>query len=300
MKNNSIKGVVFAVLAAIFYSINVPFSKLLLTYVPETLMASFLYLGAGIGVSFMYLFKFKKETKSDRLVKNDIPYTIGMVILDILAPIFLMFGIKKGTASNASLLGNFEIVATTLIALFIFKEKVSIKLWVGIIFILLSCSVLSFIDVSTFQFSIGSLFVLLATLCWGLENNCTKKISNKSTYQIVIIKGLCSGAVSFIISMILKEQIPSFKYILLALLLGFVAYGLSIFTYIRAQSYIGASKTSAFYSIAPFIGVALSFIFLREKISYLYIIALIIMIIGMIFVVLEVLAKKHQHNCEAK
>ncbi len=293
MKNNSIKGVVFAVLAAIFYSINVPFSKLLLTYVPETLMASFLYLGAGIGVSFMYLFKFKKETKSDRLVKSDIPYTIGMVILDILAPIFLMLGINKGTASNASLLGNFEIVATTLIALLIFKEKVSIKLWIGILFILISCSVLSFSDVSTFQFSIGSLFVLLATLCWGLENNCTKKISNKSTFQIVIIKGLCSGAGSFIISMILKEQIPNFKYILLALLLGFVAYGLSIFTYIRAQSYIGASKTSAFYSIAPFIGVVLSFIILKEKISYMYVIALIIMMIGMTFVVLDVLVKKH-------
>lgn len=296
MKNNAIKGVVFAVLAALFYSINVPISKLLLTYIPETMMASFLYLGAGIGVSFIYLFRFKAESKSDRLVKSDIPYTIGMVVLDILAPIFLMLGINKGTASNASLLGNFEIVATTLIALLIFKEKVSFKLWIGILFILISCSVLSFRDVTTFQFSIGSLFVLLATLCWGLENNCTKKISNKSTYQIVMIKGLCSGAGSFIISMILKEQIPEFKYIIFSMLLGFVAYGLSIFTYIRAQRYIGASKTSAFYAIAPFIGVGLSFVILKEQINYMYIIALMIMIIGIIFVVLDVLLKKHQHS----
>ncbi len=295
MKDKSIKGVILAIFAALFYSINIPFSKLLLTYVPETLMASFLYLGAGIGVSFIYLFKFKSEDKSNRLIKSDLPYTIGMVILDILAPIFLMIGINKGTASNASLLGNFEIVSTTLIALLIFKEKISKKLWIGIFFIIISCSVLSFSDASTFQFSIGSLFVIFATLCWGFENNCTKKISNKSTFQIVTIKGLCSGIGSFIISMILKEQIPEFKYIILTLLLGFVAYGLSIFTYIKAQKYIGAAKTSAFYSIAPFIGVGLSFIFLKEKIGYMYIIALIIMAIGILFVVLDVLVKKHKH-----
>jgi len=295
MKNDSIKGVIFAVLAALFYSINIPFSKLLLTHISETFLASFLYLGAGIGVLIMYLFKFKTEPKSDRLMKSDIPYTIAMVVLDIFAPILLMLGVNMGTASNASLLGNFEIVATTLIALLIFKEKVSLKLWIGILLIVISCSVLSFVDESSFQFSIGSMFVLLAALCWGLENNCTKKISNKSTYQIVTIKGLCSGAGSFIISLILQESIPEFKYIVLSMLLGFVAYGLSIFTYIRGQKYIGAAKTSAFYSIAPFIGVGLSFLLLKEKINYMYIIALVIMIIGMIFVILDVLLKKHKH-----
>ncbi len=292
MKNNSIKGVIFAILAAVFYSINVPFSKLLLVNVSETLMASFLYFGAGLGVSIMYLFTYKKEQKKDHLGKNDIIYTVGMVILDILAPIFLMFGINKGTASNASLLGNFEIVATALIALFIFKEKVSSKLWIGIIFILISCSLLSFSNEGTFQFSLGSIFVLLATICWGLENNCTKKISNKSTYQIVMIKGLCSGIGSFIIAMIFKEHIPEPKYIILTMLLGFVAYGLSIFTYIRAQRNIGAAKTSAFYSIAPFISVLISFIMLKEQITYIYLIALSVMLIGMIFVLLDTLFKK--------
>ena len=294
MKNDSLKGIVFAVFAALFYSINIPFSKILLCYVSETFLASFLYLGAGVGVLIMYFFKFKTEPKSERLIKSDIPYTIAMVVLDIIAPILLMLGVNMGTASNASLLGNFEIVATTLIALLIFKEKVSIKLWIGILLVLLSCYILSFVDESSFQFSIGSLFVILAALCWGLENNCTKKISNKSTYQIVTIKGLCSGGGSFIISLILNETIPEFKYIALSMLLGFVAYGLSIFTYIKAQKYIGAAKTSAFYSIAPFIGVGLSFILLKEKINYMYIIALAIMIFGIVFVISDVLQKKHR------
>ena len=114
--------VALALLAAIFYAINTPFSKILLTNVAPTFMAAFLYLGAGIGVGFMYLFQYKYEEKSERLTSRDLIYTVGMIVLDIAAPIFLMLGINLGTASNASLLGNFEIVATTLIALIIFKE----------------------------------------------------------------------------------------------------------------------------------------------------------------------------------
>ena len=128
-------AIILALLAAVFYAINTPFSKILLENVQPTFLAAFLYLGAGVGVGMMYLFHIKKEDKSERLTKQDLPYTVGMILLDIVAPIFLMIGIKMGTASNASLLGNFEIVVTTLIALLIFKEKVSGKLWIAIGFI---------------------------------------------------------------------------------------------------------------------------------------------------------------------
>ena len=172
--NHKIKigAVILAFLAAVFYAINTPVSKFLLNNVTPTFMAAFLYLGAGVGVGIMYLFHIKKEEKAERLTKQDLPYTIGMIVLDIAAPIFLMIGIKMGTASNASLLGNFEIVATALMALLFFKEKVSRKLWIAIGFITLSSIVLSFEGSDSFQFSIGSFFVILATCCWGLENNC--------------------------------------------------------------------------------------------------------------------------------
>ena len=186
-------AVILALLAAGFYAINTPFSKVLLNNVTPTFIAAFLYLGAGLGVGIMYLFHIKKEKKSERLTKQDLPYTIGMIGLDIAAPIFLMIGIKMGTASNASLLGNFEIVATALMALLFFKEKVSRKLWIAIGFITLSSFVLSFEGSDSFQFSIGSFFVILATCCWGLENNCTRKMSDKSTYEIVLLKGIFSG-----------------------------------------------------------------------------------------------------------
>lgn len=242
MTTGKIKATLFAVLAAAFYALNVPFSKLLLKEVPPTLMASFLYLGAGIGIGVPYLFYWKREKKEDRLTREDLPYTLGMVALDILAPIFLMLGIRIGSSANASLLGNFEIVATTLIALLLFKEKVSKKLWISILFITVSSIILSFEGSGSFQFSMGSLFVLLATVCWGLENNCTRKISEKSTCQIVTIKGLCCGTGSFMIAKIIGESLPKITYIALAMILGFAAYGLSIFLYIKAQRDLGAAK----------------------------------------------------------
>jgi len=271
-------SILYAILAAVFYAINMPCSKLLLSKASPSFMAAFLYLGAGIGVALMSLINRKKAFSSEKLEKKDLPYTIGMVILDIIAPILLMTGLKLGKAANATLLGNFEIVATAMLARIFFKEKVSKTLWIAIVLITIASIILTFNGDSAFSFSLGSLFVIGATICWGLENNCTKSISNKSTYQIVTIKGLGSGTGSFIIALIIGESLPDWKIILLILLLGFISYGLSIFTYIRAQKSLGAAKTGAFYAIAPFIGSFLSFILLQEKLSVTYPFALIIMI----------------------
>lgn len=286
---NRSKPILYAFLAAVLYAVNTPLSKLLLTRVPSTLMAAFLYLGAGLGVGTMYLFHRKKEEPSERIGKKDLPYVLGMIVLDILAPIFLMLGIKYGSAANASLLGNFEIVATTLIALLIFKEAVSRRLWLAIILITASSIILSFEGSGSFRFSVGSLFVLLATSCWGLENNCTRSISDKSAYEIVLLKGVFSGGGSFLIAMILGERLPEVKYIALAMLLGFVAYGLSIFLYVKAQYFLGAAKTSAYYAAAPFVGSFLCFLLLGEKLNGAYFLGLFIMIAGTAFVVTDTL-----------
>ena len=259
-------------------------------------MAAFLYLGAGVGVGIMYLFHFKNEPKDERLQKKDLPYTFAMVVLDIIAPILLMFGVRLGTAANASLLGNFEIVATTIIAFMVFKEKVSKRLWGAIGLVTLSSIILSFAGNGSFDFSVGSVFVLGATVCWGFENNCTRSISEKSTYQIVTVKGICSGMGSLIVAAIMKETFPKVANIFMVMLLGFVAYGLSIFTYIRAQKTLGAAKTSAYYAVAPFMGVFLSFVFLREGITISFIIALSIMIIATVVIIYDTLAHSHNHT----
>jgi len=290
------KAILYAFLAAVFYAVNVPLSKILLREVGPTTMAALLYLGAGVGIGVLSMFNKKSRTESERLSKEDLPFVIGMIVLDIAAPIFLMLGISYGSSANASLLGNFEIVATTVIALFIFREAVSKRLWAAIALITLSSILLSFEGTDSFRFSYGSLFVLAATVCWGFENNCTRNISSKSTYEIVVLKGIFSGLGSLVIALIKRESMPGIMYIAFALLLGFVAYGLSIFLYVRAQNVLGAAKTSAYYAVAPFVGAFFSFVFLREQLSWMYLVALAVMIGGSVLVVADTLIRHHLHE----
>jgi len=281
-KSTTKKGILLAILAATLYAINSPLSKLLLDFIPPTLTAGFLYLGAGIGMGITAIFRNLSKTEKTEisLSKNELPYTVAMVLLDIVAPICLLFGLSLTTSANASLLNNFEIVATAILALVIFKEKISKRLWLGILAVTTSCLLLSFEDFSSFKFSFGSLFILLACICWGFENNCTRKISSKDPMQIVIIKGIFSGLGSIIIGFIIGERITYLWAIFAVLIVGFIAYGLSIFFYVHAQRTLGAAKTSAYYAVAPFIGTLLSLIIFQTLPSYNYFIALAIMIVG--------------------
>ena len=270
-----------AILAAVFYAINIPASKILLGSIEPVMMAAVLYLGAGIGVGIIYMARKNRETvQNSSLNRSDLPYVLGMILLDIAAPICLMYGLGATTAANASLLNNFEIAATAVIALVIFKEAVSVRLWAGIALITISSMILSFEDMSSLQFSWGSAFVLLAAVCWGFENNCTRRLSEKDPMEIVAVKGIFSGLGALIVAFVCGAALPDALSIVLALLLGFVAYGLSILFYIYAQRSLGAAKTSAYYAVAPFIGVALSLALFREIPSGWFIAALIVMIAG--------------------
>ena len=255
-------GTALAILAAALYALNAPFSKVLLQHSGPTMMAAFLYLGAGFGL-FLYGLAGKAlghDPVRAPLTRKELPYTIAMIVLDIAAPILLMMGLSRTAAANASLLNNFEIVATSLIALLIFKEHISRRLWMAIGLVTLASMILGFQGAGSLSFDIGSLFVLGACLCWGFENNCTRMLSSKSSVQITVIKGCFSGLGSLLVARLTGESFPALQWVLCILALGFVAYGLSINFYIMAQSHLGAAKTSAFYSIAPFLGVAFSMV----------------------------------------
>lgn len=279
------KSIFYAIMAAALYAVSTPISKILLIKVPPAMMAALLYLGAGIGMTIIWLAsKNSARAKTElHLTRREMPYIVCMVALDIAAPIFLMFGLSMTTSASASLLNNFEIVATSLIALLVFKEFVSRRLWLGIGLITTASIILSIKDIRSLSFSFGSIFVLLACICWGLENNCTRKLSGKNPLEIVIIKGYGSGIGALIIAVALRESVTDAGYIFAALLLGFAAYGLSIFLYVYAQRELGAAKTSAYYGVAPFIGAAISLIALREIPPVSFYIALVIMMAGAYF-----------------
>ena len=289
MKLSRTRAIFFAILAAALYALMTPVSKLMQLSVPPVMEAGLLYLGAGVGMSLIYLFGKDRGTGPSRpsVGKEDLRFVIMMVILDIAAPIFLMLGLSMSSPESVSLLNNFEIVATSVIASLFFKEKISGRRAVSIIVITVSCLILSVYEGAELSLSRGSLFVLLACVCWGLENNCTSSLSDKDTRQIVMIKGLGSGAASFVISMIVGEKIPGFGDMLLIMLLGFLAIGLGVYFYVLAQSVIGAARTSSYYAVSPFIGVLLSLIIFREIPGVLFWIALLVMALGVYLNVTE-------------
>ncbi len=282
MKQTVRKGILLAVLAASLYAVNAPFSKLLLPSVPPTLMAGLLYLGAGLGMGAIALVRRARGGRQHQvgLTKNHLPYTLAMIVLDIAAPIFLLLGLSKTTAASAALLNNFEIVATALIAFAVFRERISPRLWTGILFVTAACALLSFEDAAGLEFSVGSLFVLLACVCWGIENNCTRKLSSCDPLQIVLLKGIFSGTGSVLIGLYLGERPASVWAVLCVLWVGFVAYGLSIFFYVYAQRLLGAARTSAYYAVAPFIGALLSLAVFRAVPQKTYFWALALMAVG--------------------
>ena len=289
---------VYAIVAAALYAINVPFSKMLLGYVEPTIMAAFLYLGAGFGMFACSIASIAtgKAASTKPLTKKELPYTIAMVVLDIIAPILLMFGIKSSNAANVSLINNFEIVATSLIALCIFKEIISKRLWIAIALVTGASVILSFEGAGSFDFNNSSLFVFGACLCWGVENNCTRMISNSSSIEIVVIKGVFSGLGSLVVALLIGESIPSVFLIVCMLLLGFIAYGLSIYFYVKAQKDLGAAKTSAYYSIAPFLGVVFGMLIMGERPATQFYVALVVMIISTYFMIKDTIELQHTHE----
>lgn len=288
----------FAVLAAVLYGISSPVSKVLLDSVPPALLAALLYLGAGIGMAVVSLVQTtrRQETREAPLSRKDLPYVIGMIVLDIAAPVLLMFGLSLTTAANASLLNNFEIVTTSVIALLLFREAIDRRLWFAILLIVCASVILTVEDMSSFAFSLGSIFVLLACVAWGFENNCTRMLSLKDPVEIVIIKGFGAGGGALLLALFAREMTADLSGVLAALLLGFFAYGLSIYFYVLAQRTLGAARTSAFYAVAPFIGVGLSFVIFQIPVTVSFAAATGIMIAGAYFAATGGHRHRHVHT----
>jgi len=287
-----------AIMAAALYGLSSPISKLLLKEVSALMMAALVYLGAGLGMLIVSLTmtKGKAGFREAALSRKDLPLAAGVVILDIAAPVLMMTGLMLTTPSNAALLGNFEIVATSLIALVIFKEAIGRRLWISIALITAASIMLTFEGEGSLDFSAGSLLVLLACASWGLENNFTRMLSIKDPVQITVIKGLGSGTGALLIALLSHEATWNPAYNSAAVVLGFFAYGLSIFLYVSAQRDLGAARTSAYYAVAPFIGVGLSFLLFRTPVTPWFLVSFLIMVAGSYLAVSENHEHLHRHE----
>ena len=277
-------GILLAVCAALCSSINTPLSKLLLASntIGPIFSGGLLYLGAAICAAIFLIIRhfIKPQKKELPLEKKDYPFAVAIAVLNALGVICSMVGLKMISASNAALLSNFEIVVTSLVALFIFKEKISARLWVGIIFVFGACVILSSDDLTNFRFSTGALLVLIAPVCWGFANNFMKKIAHKDPIMSILIEGFLTALICAMVGVRSGETITNWWSLLAMLGIGLIAYGISLCFYIYAQRRIGAPRTSAFFSLAPFIAVIISFAMFRETPPWWYFVALLLMIVG--------------------
>lgn len=295
MKKSTL-GIVFAILAALCYSLVNPINKLINSDISPLFSASMLYFGTFLVglIYFLVQIIFKKYQSKDNLEKKDIPFLLLAILFHSGAAISLMFGLTYLSSSNASLLGSFELISTSLIAFLLFKENISKWLWIGIIFIFSACVIISLGDLENLNFSIGSILCLISPICFGFANNFLKKISHKNPAISIGLIGLGGGLISLIVGFIVGERFVSFTPVIIEVSVGMISYGIALILFIYAERFVGASKTSAFFSLAPFIAIILSLIIFQEVPNYTFYIGLGLLVVGTLFASLDAILEKRQ------
>jgi drug/metabolite transporter (DMT)-like permease len=289
-----------AALAAILFGASAPIAKLLLGDIEPVLLAALLYLGSGFGLLIFKAqqkFRVKNATKEAGLSSKDLPWLVGAILAGgVVAPIILMISLKNTPAATASLLLNFEGVATSAIAVLVFKESLGKRIWAAIALITIASIILTWDAKGAWGLSVGALGVVIACAFWGMDNNFTRNISAKDPIAIVTIKGIVAGTVSLIIAFLSGSSIPSLKFVLAALILGFFSYGISIIMFIFAMRSLGAARTSAFFGSAPFIGAIISLFLFRELPGMNFILSIPVMVGGAVFILWEDHLHIHKHD----
>ncbi len=292
---------IFIIISASLFGISTPLAKLLVKNIPPVALAGLFYLGAFAGLSLYSIARRRRFIDPDKKVvsleKKDFFWLAGAILTGgIIGPVSLMMGLTLVSGFSASLLLNLEGLATAIIAVFIFKENAGKRLWFALVCMTIAGLFLTWDPGQGKFILVGPLLILLAMVCWGIDNNLTRNISDKDPIQIARIKGLVAGTISLSLALILGMKILLDLKIALALLLGSFSYGISLVFFIKALEKLGSSRAGAFFSFAPFIGTIASLIILREWIGWVMFPASGFMIIGVWLIVSERHSHLHLHK----
>jgi drug/metabolite transporter (DMT)-like permease len=287
-------GVGKALLSAALFGVSAAIAKGLLSNVTAQTLAGLLYIGSGSGLLVTWLAQ-KAGGKRPELAlgRRDVPWLAGAILFGgVLAPLLLLLGLERTPASSASLLLNLEGVFTAVLAWMVFKENADRRIVLGMLAIVIGGALLSWQGTLAWGGLVGPFAITAATLCWGIDNNLTQKISASDPVQIGMVKGLVAGTINLMIGLALTGAIPPIGTVGGALLLGFLSYGLSLVLFIRALRDLGTARTGAYFSLAPFIGAVAAFILWRDPITPLFVAGALFMIIGLIIHLTE----RHEHG----
>lgn len=261
-----------ALLSAALFGAATPLSKALLASFNPFQLAGLLYLGAAIGTAAMAFGKGKMLPW--RLDKRNLFRLSGAILCGgVMAPLFLLLGLKVASAASVSLWLPLELVATAVLGRLLFRDHLGTFGWLGMVGVLIASVLLSFGE-GVAGVEAGTL-ILIACVCWGLDNNFTALIDGLTPAQSTFWKGLVAGLINLGVGLIAPHSAVSLIATAGALGVGIVSYGASIVLYITAAQNVGAARGQMFFASSPFFGVLLSAIFLGEAISMLQLAAIV-------------------------
>jgi len=287
-----------ALAAAALFGASTPFAKLLLGEISPVVLAGLLYLGSGIGLALLRLAQgFDRRSQEASLAARDWGWLAGAIIAGgVAAPVLLLWGLAGSGAAETSLLLNFEGLITVLVAGALFREAIGARLWLAVIVMLAGGLVLAYDPKAPLAFSPQSLAVVGACLCWALDNNLTRKVAGADPVVTAMIKGLAAGSFNLALGFALGGTLPALGAAVGAVSLGFVAYGVSLVFFIYALRHLGAARTGAHFSTAPFIGAAIAMPLLGEPVTPGLIAATVLMAIATWLVLTESHGHEHEHR----
>lgn len=264
-------GIASALAAAVLFGASTPLAKLLLGHVAAVALAGLLYLGAGVGLSGVWLWRRMRDAQTGLIERSDIPWLAAAIVFGgVLGPVLLMLGLARMPAANASLLLNLENVFTALVAWFAFREHHDRRIVSGMVLIALAGALLTGQDYTRPASMLGPLAVVGACLCWAGDNNLTRRISAGDPVLIAAVKGVVAGSVNTALALLLNERFPTFPTDVAAGLVGFLGFGVSLVLFVTALRHIGTARTGAYFSAAPFVGAIIALVWLHESVGAVF------------------------------
>jgi drug/metabolite transporter (DMT)-like permease len=274
-------GLILALTSAFLYAFNVIIEKNYITSISSESILFLMYFGAFFGLGLIYLFTKKKKSAQNRITKKEIPKVVIIVLCELFASLLMIEAVKLVDASVVSLLSVFEIVATAVIAYFLFKEPLDMKDVISILLMILACVILNFKQNFFSNISISSLLVIGGCICWGLENNVTASISKKEPEFFTSIKCGAVALLYLIIALIKGTFDISIPYLFI---FGFFTYGLSILSYAISTKYLGANKATLIFSISPIFGVVLAVLIYHDQLTIAFLISIFIVLVALLLI----------------
>lgn len=286
-------GIAYALASALLFGVTTPLAKALLGSLSPWLLAGLLYLGTGLGLGALHLWRsWQGRDREAPLRKRDLGWLTAIVLFGgMLGPLLLMYGLAHSSAATTSMLLNLEGLATLGIAWIVYREPVDLRLGVGAMAILAGAVLLSW-QSGPQGFGLGALAVAAACLCWGIDNNLTRKLSAADPLVIAATKGLAAGIVNTALGLMQGDTLPPALLSAGAMLVGLIGYGVSLVLFIYGLRHLGAARTGAYFALAPFVGAILSIAAFGEAFTWQLGVAGLLMALGLYLH----LAERHEHD----